>query len=169
MVYRIKSTLLSLLLLVIQSECLIPAPNNKKINKGYFNILENASRILPQGQIVQITKTSWNLIWRIFMTELAPQSKNGTYERPMYQTKGWIGTKEFPDEHDRYHLYLGNPCPWCHRVRLAVALLKFTPEQIGITYLVDDPVKASRGGWIFDDKVGIDPLRSNDLVSRISS
>lgn len=97
------------------------------------------------------------------MTELAPQSKDGTYERPMYQTKGWIGTKEFPDEHHRYHLYLGNPCPWCHRVRLAVALLKFTPEQIGITYLVDDPVKASRGGWIFDEKVGIDPLRSNDL------
>jgi glutathionyl-hydroquinone reductase len=154
-----------LFLLFIQSEGLIPAPTNKKIDKGYFNILENASKILPQGQIVQTAKKSWNLIWRIFMTELAPQSKDGTYERPIYQTKGWIGTEEFPDENERYHLYLGNPCPWCHRVRLAVALLRFTPEQIGITYLVDDPVKASRGGWVFDDNVGIDPLHSNDLVS----
>ena len=73
-------------------------PTNKKIDKGYFNILENASKILPQGQIVQTAKKSWNLIWRIFITELAPQSKDGTYERPIYQTKGWIGTEEFPED-----------------------------------------------------------------------
>jgi putative glutathione S-transferase len=154
-----------LLSLIILSNGLIPAPTSKKVDKGYFNILENASKFLPQGQIVQTAKWSWNAIWKIFMTELAPQSKDGTYERPTYQTKGWIGLDEFSDEHDRYHLYLGNPCPWCHRVRLAVALLKFAPKHIGITYLVDDPTKASRGGWIFDDKVGTDPLHSNDLVS----
>ena len=54
--------------------------------------------------------------------------------------------------------------PWCHRVRIAIALRKLTKEQIGMTVLVDDPIKASRGGWIFgqNDK---DPLGCKDLVS----
>ncbi len=48
-----------------------------------------------------------------------------------------------------------------------VALKKFTSEQVGLTTLVDDPVRASRGGWVFDSntKEGKDPLGSYDLVS----
>jgi len=96
------------------------------------------------------------------MAELAPQSKSGTYERPSYASNGVIGSSQFPDEGGRYQLYLGNPCPWCHRANLAVALKKLKSENIGVTILVDDPVKASRGGWIFSrsDK---DPLGSYDL------
>jgi len=62
-------------------------------------------------------------------------------------------------------VYVGNPCPWCHRVRLALALRKITTDQIGVTVLIDDPIKASRGGWIFDSNSidGRDPLGSNDL------
>ena len=88
------------------------------------------------------------------MAELAPQSKTGSYERPSYAS----------DEKERYHIYFGNPCPWCHRVKLAVALKQFKEENIGETRLVDDPVKASRGGWVFSSNEK-DPLGSYDLVS----
>jgi len=96
------------------------------------------------------------------MAELAPQSKTGSYERPSYASNGVIGSSEFPDEKERYHIYFGNPCPWCHRVKLAVALKQFKEENIGETRLVDDPVKASRGGWVFSSNEK-DPLGSYDL------
>mgnify|MGYP005856508561 CR=1 FL=1 len=32
---------------------------------------------------------------------------------------------------------------------MAVAVLGFQPNEIGVTQLVDDPIKASRGGWVF--------------------
>lgn len=75
------------------------------------------------------------------MAELAPQSKSGSYERPSYASTGVIGSSQFPDEGGRYQLYLGNPCPWCHRAKLAVALKKLKGENIGVTTLVDDPGK----------------------------
>lgn len=139
-------------------------PNSKSggLDKG-FNLLEVASKIVPQGRLVKPVKESWNFIWKRMMAELAPQNKLGSYERPSSVLKqGEIGSIQFPDEPGRYHLYLGNPCPWCHRVKLAVLLKKFNSKNIGITSLVDDPVKASRGGWIFSnhDK---DPLGSYDL------
>ena len=52
---------------------------------------------------------------------------------------------------------------WCHRARLVVSIRKFTGQEIGVTQLVDDPVKASRGGWIFGPS-SPDPIRrSKDL------
>ena len=116
---------------------LIPPPPGN-LDKG-FNLLENASKIVPQGQIVNAAKESWKFIWKRMMAELAPQSKSGSYERPQYASKGKIGTPQFPDEAGRYHLYVGNPCPWCHRARLVLALRKMKAENIGVTCLVDDP------------------------------
>ena len=46
---------------------------------------------------------------------------------------------------------------WCHRARLAIAILGLTEEEISVTQLVDDPVRASRGGWIFGSQQP-DPL-----------
>jgi glutathionyl-hydroquinone reductase len=64
-----------------------------------------------------------------------------------------IGSSEFPDEPGRYHVYTGNPCPWCHRVVLTMKLLDFSiPNQIGWTVLEDNPRRASRGGWIFSSQ-----------------
>jgi len=138
--------------------------NPSGLDKG-FNILGSAGKIIPQGRIVQTAKETLKFAWKRMMAELAPQDKSGAYVRPSYNFQGEIGTAEFIDEPGRYHIYVGNPCPWCHRVRLALALRKIKPEQIGVTVLVDDPVKASRGGWIFDknSKDGRDPLGSNDL------
>ena len=154
-----------------QAECLIPSPfqNNGGIDKG-FNILEKASKVVPQVSVVKTAKESWKFIWKRMMTELAPQDKTGSYTRPSYDFNGVLGKNEFPDVGGgRYHVYVGNPCPWCHRVRLAVALRRFTSDQIGMTTLVDDPVKASRGGWVFDSTNDKDPLGCSDLVSKYSA
>lgn len=97
------------------------------------------------------------------MAELAPQDKKGSYSRPSYGFNREIGVDpSLPDEAGRYHLYVGNPCPWCHRARLVVALKNIVPEEMGVTQLVDDPVRASRGGWVFG-RDAPDPLGSDDL------
>jgi putative glutathione S-transferase len=101
------------------------------------------------------------------MAELAPQDREGNYQRPSYRFEGKIGSAQFADEPGRYHLYVGNPCPWCHRTKLAVNLLGFESKQLGVTLLEDDPVKASRGGWVFNDSQP-DPLGNGDLRERKS-
>jgi putative glutathione S-transferase len=119
------------------------------IDKG-FNILETASKVVPQGQIVYAAKETWKFAWKRMMAELAPQDKSGSYQRPSYTFEGRIGSSlKHPDEPGRYQVYLGNPCPWCHRVRLVLALRDVSPQEVGVTMLVDDPIKASRGGWCF--------------------
>ena len=52
-------------------------------------------------------------------------------------------------ETNRYVLYVGNPCPWCHRAVLTLVLRGLT-QHITIVNAVDDPERASRGGWVFD-------------------
>lgn len=91
------------------------------------------------------------------MKELAPQDAKGGYSRPMYDFDGRIGSAEFPVESGRYHLYVGNACPWCHRVMLALAILGLD-QHISYTWLTDDAERASRGGWIFDPSTGFDPV-----------
>jgi putative glutathione S-transferase len=131
--------------------------NNSNIDQG-FNLLGVASKVVPQGNIVKTAKFFWKFIWLRFMTELAPQDKTtGDYKRPSYGFDNVIGRPssdgdiEFPIESGRYHIYVGNPCPWCHRVRLLVNILGLESTLDGITVLIDNPEKASRGGWIFDD------------------
>ena len=114
---------------------LFPLPKNSNsnpIDKG-FNLLEIASQIIPQGAIVATAKESWRLLWQRFMVELAPQDKTGSYQRPSYpfQTTT-IGSLKYPAnrfEADRYHVYVGNPCPWCHRVRLVTNILGLEQQQ----------------------------------------
>jgi len=126
-------------------------PNNDRLDKG-FNLLELASGVIPQGQIVTAASESWKFLWKRFMAELAPQDKTGNYQRPKYSFAATIGDTNHPDQANRYHLYTGNPCPWCHRCVLAVKILGLTEDQIGLTVLEDNPRKASRGGWIFSEQ-----------------
>ncbi len=142
---------------------------NSNIDKG-FNLLEVASKVVPQGKIVKVAKFGWKFIWLRFMTELAPRDKTtGDYKRPTYGFDNAISlddTAEFPVEQGRYHLYVGNPCPWCHRVRLVVNLLGLESVLDGVTVLIDNPEKASRGGWIFGDDNGsstMQPQKFQDL------
>jgi glutathionyl-hydroquinone reductase len=68
-------------------------------------------------------------------------------------------------ESGRYHLYVGNACPWCHRVLLVLILRGLLPH-ITVTFAVDDPERASRGGWVFDkpeEAFGCKDLRCDTL------
>lgn len=87
---------------------------------------------------------------QILMTELAPQGKDGEYVRPTYSFTDSLGSPAFPLEEGRYHLYVGNACPWCHRLTLAHALRGLSQSQLSYSYAIDDPERASRGGWAFD-------------------
>jgi len=133
--------------------------SNNRLDKG-FGLLEFASGKVPQGLIVTTAKESWKFGWKRMMAELAPQDKTGNYQRPSY---GFVlgDNNDFIDEANRYHLYVGNPCPWCHRTMLAFKILGID-NGVGVTVLKDDPVKASRGGWVFSTQQP-DPLRNSDL------
>jgi hypothetical protein len=45
-----------------------------QVDKG-INLLEIASKVVPQGRIVQTAKESVKFTWKRMMTELAPQGK----------------------------------------------------------------------------------------------
>jgi putative glutathione S-transferase len=53
-------------------------------------------------------------------------------------------------EAGRYVVYVGNACPWCHRVLLALAL-RGLGGAVRIVRLAADPERASRGGWVLAD------------------
>lgn len=63
-------------------------------------------------------------------------------------------------EGGRYHIYVGNACPWCHRVVLALIVRGLT-QHISITWAADDPERASRGGWVFNSPEPV--FGKNDL------
>jgi putative glutathione S-transferase len=107
---------------------------------------------VPQGQIVGAVSECWKFAWKRMMAELASQGETGTYIQPGYTFDGKIGPPTFPDEAGQYHLYTGNPCPWCHRVVQTVKILglsttigagpdgrKSPPPLIGLTVLEDNP------------------------------
>lgn len=113
------------------------------VDKG-FNLLELAGGLLPSGLLVTTVSESWKFAWKKMMVELAPQDENGNYQRPAYSFSAAP-----PLKNDQYHLYVGNPCPWCHWTLLALLFLELT--MIPVTRLEDNPKKASRGGWIFSE------------------
>eukprot|EP00904_Undaria_pinnatifida_P012182 jgi/Undpi1/8094/HiC_scaffold_24.g10566.m1 len=132
-----------------------------KLNKG-FGILELAGGLVPQGGLVKTARTGWKFIWLQMMRELAPQSPDGSYVRPNYGFRGWIGRGIFPVEAGRYHVYVGNTCPWCHRAVLAVVLRGLAPG-VTFSYMDDNPDKASRGGWAFTPEEPDPVFGCNDL------
>jgi glutathionyl-hydroquinone reductase len=48
------------------------------------------------------------------------------------------------EEAGRYAVFVGNACPWCHRVLLALILRGLLPA-VQIVPMADDPERASRG------------------------
>mmetsp|Transcript_11649 Transcript_11649/g.22935 ORF Transcript_11649/g.22935 Transcript_11649/m.22935 type:complete len:659 (-) Transcript_11649:97-2073(-) len=56
------------------------------------------------------------------------------------------GKGELPAEKDRYHLYIANNCPWCHRVMLARAILGLEDIiSVDVLFYRRDPER----GWQF--------------------
>jgi glutathionyl-hydroquinone reductase len=50
------------------------------------------------------------------------------------------------EEAGRYAVFVGNACPWCHRVLLALILRGLLPA-VRIVPMADDPERASRGAF----------------------
>ena len=85
-----------------------------RASKG-FNVLEKN----PFGQqaLVRLARWGWRFIFNRLLVELAPQDKEGSYTRTGYNIKnGELGDDAHPLVAGRYHLYVGNPCPWCHQI-----------------------------------------------------
>jgi putative glutathione S-transferase len=118
-------------------------------SRGGLRILE---WIPSQQLLVGTARYVWNRLWYVMLSELAPQSPEGAYVRPAPQlgssaVTGW--PEALPAVSGRYHVYLGNACPWCHRVGATLALRGLS-GVVGVTRMADDPERASRGGWAFD-------------------
>jgi glutathionyl-hydroquinone reductase len=141
-----------------------------------LRILETAGGALPlQGALVKTARTAWTTAWKAMVTELAPQDDGGGFARPASTFPGPTRPGDWPlAEAGRARLYLGNACPWCHRVAIAAYLRGYAvydpgnaspPSKnsnrsgaIAITRLVDDPARARRGGWAL-------PLRQTDSLT----
>lgn len=73
-------------------------------------------------------------------------SSKGDWVRPKSQFRNRIGSPEFPAEAGRYHLYIANNCPWCHRTAL-VRKIKGLEDVVSMDVLFyrRDPER----GWQF--------------------
>ena len=127
---------------------------NDSSDRG-FGLLEWLGPVVPQGALVTGVKTGWREAHRAMVRELAPQSPEGAYVRPAYAFDGVISPTPgvagdaHPPEPDRYVVYVGNACPWCHRVTLTIAL-KGLGDVVRVARMTDDAERASRGGWVFE-------------------
>lgn len=131
-----------------------PPPNAPPNNTaGGFRLLERANALLPQGVLVATARTGWRIAWQAMVRELAPQRRDGAYVRPGYAFADRISAANAEQaagasSSPRYVLYVGNACPWCHRVLLTLALREMRDQLVRVVDLLDDPEKATRGGWI---------------------
>lgn len=138
--------------------------------------------VQAQGLLVSSSKTVYNGIYRAMVAEVAPRGAddNGAFERTEAGVR--IGAKM-----ERMHrfrdavramarqepkggqrggpqlvLYVGNACPWCHRVLIALTLLSRCVNaplstNVRVVQLDDDPERARKGGWIIAG-TGSDPV-----------
>lgn len=138
-----------------------------------FGIL--TSGFPPQQLLVPVVKFVTFQVWRLMMNELVTHDEKGRFVRESFQAGNNPSPLEVPVDDEgnagpKYKLYLGNPCPWCHRVKSAMALLDLE-NDIPVTMLIDNAEKASKGGWILPDpspqlsKFGVaDELIKGDLA-----
>lgn len=131
---------------------------DSKVTKPSMNLLTKGP---PQRLFVPFVKWFWNFIWKLMVGELSPHDQEGRFIRDYSKTSFLSSSISELSLSSSYHLYLGNPCPWCHRIYIALALFD---SPIGVTRLVDNAEKASKGGWIIDKTISTDPLGKVDLA-----
>ena len=136
--------------------------------RGGLGLLEWAGGVVPQGAVVGAAKAGWRGAWAAMVAELAPQDAAGGYARPAagFLAAGFrpgsgagrgSGRGISPPLPEDYVLYVGNACPWCHRVRLVHALLGLG-GSVRLVEMADDAERASRGGWVFGAPGDPDPV-----------
>lgn len=121
--------------------------------------MELASSALG-GQKALVKTARWGslMAWRTMVRELAPQSPEGDYLRPPSSLRAPEGAS-LQLTGGGHAVYVGNTCPWCHRVQLALTLRRIPDKAVANVRLLDEPERASRGGWAFDPARGVtDPV-----------
>ncbi|KAA6429496.1 MAG: hypothetical protein FRX49_00888 [Trebouxia sp. A1-2] len=77
------------------------------------------------------------------------EKSKGAFVRKESQHRNWIkadGSTSFTPEAGRYHLYVANGCPWCHRTALTRALLGMQDSvSMDVLFYSRDPDR----GWQF--------------------
>ena len=94
--------------------------------------------------------------------EEAPR-RGGAFIRPAAAFRAFVaadGASPFPAEAGRYHLYVANPCPWCHRTMIFRALKKLE-NVVSISFV--DPLMLE-GGWAFKEP---DPITGAKFVHEL--
>jgi len=100
----------------------------------------------PQQVLVPFVKFVTFQVWKLMMNELVTHDSEGRFVRESFDGVDGSAVESLDIDGD-FRLYLGNPCPWCHRIFATVSILNLS-DFIPITKLVDNAEKASKGGWI---------------------
>jgi len=150
----------------VSSSSLYQSTSSKK--PWTFGIL--TSGFPPQQLLVPFVKFVTFQVWRLMMNELVTHDEKGRFIRESFQAGNnpspldLVG--DLQSAGPKYRLYIGNPCPWCHRVNAVMAILGLE-DDIPVTKLIDDAEKASKGGWVLPNP-GPDESRfgiANELIS----
>jgi putative glutathione S-transferase len=92
-------------------------------------------------------------------------SDDGSFRRQESRFRRWVGSREFPPEPGRYHLYVARACPWAHRTIIGRRLMGLE-DAIGISFV--DPIRDERG-WAFTGGAYVDPVNGFSFLSEAYS
>lgn len=115
----------------------------KKGPKAGFRILEMPFLF---EYLVRLVRTIWEGMWKRMMAEMAPSDEKGSFQRQASRFRERVESSpeaKFPAESGRYVLFIGEACPWCHRVMLARALKGL---EASISVLTLEP--STSGLWL---------------------
>lgn len=108
-----------------------------------LNLLKNGP---PQTLFLPFVKWFYKTLWQLMLNELTPHDSEGRFLRD-YSTSSYIPpTLTELNSESNYLVLLGNPCPWCHRISIALTLQP--RSNVKILKLQDNASKARKGGWI---------------------
>mmetsp|Transcript_13184 Transcript_13184/g.19958 ORF Transcript_13184/g.19958 Transcript_13184/m.19958 type:complete len:364 (-) Transcript_13184:41-1132(-) len=89
-------------------------------------------------------------------TNKAERQKAGEFVRGVGTARNWISNEpnaQFKPERGRYHLYVANNCPWCHRVALTRGILGLQSViSMDVLYFKRDAER----GWQFRPELDAD-------------
>jgi putative glutathione S-transferase len=94
------------------------------------------------------------------------QTTDGEFKRQDDAFRDWVTADRrsgYPEERERYHLYVSWACPWAHRT-IIMRTLKRLEDIVGMTAV--DPIRDDRG-WAFRQGSGysIDPINGFQFLS----